>query len=364
MAYLDKLGADVARWQSKGLITAEQAASLGAEARDSHRAGIGFGQILAILAGVLLGAAILIMVASNWEAIPRLWRVAALFALLAAGYVGGAVLKLKGQDGFAEAAWLVGAATFGGAIALVSQMYHITGDETQAILIWCLGTTLAAAALRSSALTIAAVVLAMLWGVWPLYNSFRLDASLAYPVLAAVLWAVAMWTRSVAARYLILLSLISYAIVLYLDHDNPSILIVLTLISTALFAAVILAGSQVERLTGLGDGLASVALFGGFAGLFTLQAAFGDTPHFLWLSIIGLAAAVGALLFGGKLSRGVRWLSYAAFAFQVAMIYLATVGTMLGTAGFFFVAAVGLGLLAFFILRIERRMAAPAQGGS
>lgn len=364
MAYLDKLGADIARWRQKGLLTDEQANRLVAEAKASHRPGIGFGQILAVLAGLLLAAAILILVAANWEAIPRLWRIATLFALLAAGYVGGAVLKLKGQDGFAEAAWLVAAATFGAAIALISQMYHISGDETQAILVWCLTTGFAAAALRSPGLTVAAVVLAGVWGVWPFYNFFRLDAPLSYLVVAAALWAVAVWTRSITARYLILLSLIAYAIILYFDRDNVLILVVLTLVSAALFAAAIFAGDQIERMTGMGDGLASIALVGSATGLFWLQMVFGDTAHFLWLSIIGLVTAIGALLYGGRLGRSVRWLSYAAFAAEVGLIYTVTVGSMLGTAGFFFVAAIGLGLLAFLIIRIERRMAAPAHGGS
>jgi len=364
VAYLDKLGADVARWQGKGLLSAEQASILVAEARDNHRSGIGIGSVLAILAGLLLAAAILIFIAANWEAIPRLWRVAALFALLAASYLGGALLKLNGQDGFAESAWLVGAATFGGAIALIGQMYHMSGDETQAILVWCLGAAVAAAALRSPALTIAAVVLAMLWGVWPAYSIFRFDAPLGYLPLAAALWAIAMWTRSISARYLILLSLIPYAILLYLQHDNIVLLIALTLVSAGLFAAVILAGDMVEQLIGLGGGLASVALIGVFSGLVALQAVFADTGHFLWLSIVALAASIAALAYGGRLGRGVRWLAYAAFAVEIALIYLQTVGSMLGTAGFFLVAALGLGLLAFFIIRIERRMAVSAQGGS
>lgn len=364
MAYIDKLSADVARWQQKGLVTADLAGKLIAEAKDNHKVGIGFGQILAILAGLLLAAAVLIMVAANWEAIPRLWRVAALFVLIVAGYVGGAVLKLRGQDGFAEAAWLVGAATFGGAIALISQMYHISGDEAQAILVWCLGTALAAAMLRSPALTIAAVLLAGVWFMSPFFNMFRVTTSIGYPLLLVALWGVSIWTRSIAARYLILLSLIGYVVFLHFEKDNLGLLAVLTLVSAVVFAAVVVKGDLVERYTGLGEGLAAVAMIGGGAGLVLLEAYLGDTPHMIWLSIIGLAMIVAALAYGGRLGRMVRWLAYVGFAVQISMIYVHTVGSMLGTAGFFLAAALGLGLLAFFIIRIERRMAAPAHGGS
>src|SRR5690606_13344429 len=124
---------------------------------------LSFGSILAIMAALLLGAAILIFVASNWEAIPRVARVGALFAIIFAGYVGGAALKIADHAAIGEAVWLIAAAAFGGSIALIGQMYHLSGDEAQAILTWCAGTALAAAALRSGPLTMAAVALAAAW---------------------------------------------------------------------------------------------------------------------------------------------------------------------------------------------------------
>jgi uncharacterized membrane protein len=66
------------------------------------------------------------------------------------------------------------------------------------------------------------------------------------------------------------------------------------------------------------------------------------------------------LIIGGKAGRKVRWLAYLGFAVEISFVYIATVGTMLGTAGFFLLAAIGLGVLAFVIIRIERRIAASA----
>ena len=90
-------------------------------------------------------------------------RVAALFATILAGYVGGAVLKTRDQNAIGEALYIVAAAAFGGSIALIGQMYHMSGDESDALLTWCVGTGLAALALRSDPLTIAAVALAAAW---------------------------------------------------------------------------------------------------------------------------------------------------------------------------------------------------------
>ena len=65
----------------------------------NERKSLSFGSILAMMAALLFGAAILIFVAANWEAIPRLARVAALFAVILGGYVGGAVLKTRDHAG-------------------------------------------------------------------------------------------------------------------------------------------------------------------------------------------------------------------------------------------------------------------------
>ena len=161
--YADKVKADIARWSREGLVGQELASRLSEDIERVHGRGIGFGHILAIMAALLFAAAVLILVAANWEAIPRLGRVGALFALIAGGYLGGAFLHLRGHAAFGDAAWLVAAAAFGGSIALIGQMYHMSGDEAQAILVWCAGTALAAAVLRSATLTVAAVGLAIAW---------------------------------------------------------------------------------------------------------------------------------------------------------------------------------------------------------
>ena len=146
-----------------GLIDQAAGAAILGDAEANERKSLSFGSVLAVMAALLVGAAILVFVAANWEAIPRLARVGSLFAVLMAGYVGGAVLKLYDHSAIGEAVWLVAAAAFGAAIALISQMYHLSGDETEAILTWCIGTGIAAAALRSGPLTIAAVGLAGFW---------------------------------------------------------------------------------------------------------------------------------------------------------------------------------------------------------
>lgn len=357
--YLDRVGRDIARWRAAGLIDEATASALVADAAQHHRRGFSFGSVLAILAAVLLAAALLLLVAANWEAIPRLVRVAGIFAVILAGYAGGAVLQGRGYSAIAEGLWIVAAVAFGGGIALVGQMYHLSGDEKDALFVWALGTALAAAALRSGPLTAGTVLLA---GAWML--AVAVDGGpgrsvpLEFPLYAAVLWAVSVWTASIAARHLILLSLMLFAALLYLDDEALVVPILLAAVSAGAFAFGHFRPSLADRLTGLGGGLMVQGLLGFIAGMSIVQLELHDGPYFIVVAVVVFAGVVAALLMAGRDSRALRWLAYAGFIFELGFVYLTLLGTMLGTAGFFFAGGISLALLAWFISRIEKRLAA------
>ncbi|CAH2400568.1 hypothetical protein MES4922_250067 [Mesorhizobium ventifaucium] len=80
-SYSSRVRADITRWLQAGLIDASTADALKRDVEANERKSLSFGSILAVMAALLFGAAVLIFVAANWEAIPRLARVAALFAI-------------------------------------------------------------------------------------------------------------------------------------------------------------------------------------------------------------------------------------------------------------------------------------------
>lgn len=362
--YLSTLRKDIARWQAEGLIDAPTAAALlrDAEARPGS---ISFGSVLAILAATLVGAALLLLIAANWETFPRILRVALIFAGILAGYVGGAELKARGHPAFGEALWLLAAVAFGAGIALVGQMYQLSGDEAQAILVWCVGTAFAAAALRSHPLTVGAVLLA---GAWLLMVATEEgeggSVPLLYLALAAALWAVSLWTGSVPARNLILLSLMLYAGLFYIDGESLHAPLVLAIVSAAAFAAAAWAPDRSEQVLRLGGALPAQGLLGFIAGMSAVQFEYYDTPKFVYVAILVLASVVAALVLAGRENRMLRWLAYAAFIYELGFIYIELIGSMLGTAGFFFAAGLVLAAIAIVIGRIEKRMAKPAGEGA
>jgi len=351
--YLTTLRKDIARWQAEGLLDERTAAALLRDA-ENRPGGISFGSILAILAAVLLSAALLLLIAANWEAFPRLFRVGLIFAGIAVGYVGGAWLKLRDHAAFGEALWLIAAAAFGAGIALIAQMYHLSGDEMQALLIWCGGTTLAAVALRSHPLTVGAVLLAGAWLVMTLDGGAGVP--LTYLLIAAGLWAVSLWTGSVAARHLILLSLMLYAILFYLDGETLVAPVALVLASAVAFAFAVQFPDRSEEIFKLGGGLPVQGLLGFIAGMSVIQFELYEESEFTLVAVIVFVGVVGALVLAGRESRMLRWLAYAGFIWELGFVYLVLLGSMLGTAGFFFAAGIVLAAVAWAISRIEKRM--------
>lgn len=366
--YSSRVKQDIARWVEIGLIDAQTGNSLSRDVEANEGRLFSFGFVLAIMAALLLGAALLLLVAANWEAIPRLARVTGLFAIILGSYVGGAVLKSRGQDAVAEALWLIGAAAFGGSIALVGQMYHLAGDESSAILTWCFGTALAAAALRSGPLTVAAAAIGVAWMVITGFDDWNFGKfPHFYLIVAGVLWLVSYWTQSVAARHLILLSLILYAGLLAVHYDVTGVGTALAVLSAALFALAVSAPAAAEALFRLDGRLPVHCLIAFLCGLALVQVDQIDHSGRLVISALVVFAGIAAALFlAGRGSRLLRWIAYTGFGLELCFVYVRTIGTMLGTAGLFLASGVVLGIIAIVIIRVERRIGngAPGQMGA
>lgn len=314
-----------------------------------------------MMAAALFAAAILIFVAANWEEIPRLMRVGMLLTLIFAGYVGGALFKLSGHEAVGEAGWLIAAAGFGASIALIAQIYHLSGDEVQAVFVWGAGVALAAAALRSGPLTAGAVLLAGVWMVMvPIYSDWGWsEPPLIWLAIACVLYLLSFWTRSPLARHMILLSLYLFVVMFQAEHESLlGMALLLACAAAMVLALACVSPALVQRVSGLSAEAISVqALLGFLVGMGTIQILLIDKESFVLPSIVALAGIVVALLMAGRDSRLLRWFAYLAFAFQLCFLYVVMLGTMIDTAGFFLLAGVTLSVLAFLISRFERAMA-------
>lgn len=358
--YAARVKRDIERWVEAGRIDAATGSALARDIDIHGGARISFGMVLSLMAACLFAAAILVFVAANWQDMPRLARVAMLFLLIAGGYVGGAVARLRGAHALSEGAFVVAAAAFGASIALIAQMYHLSGDEAQALLIWCAGTAFAAALLRSNALTVAAALLAGAWMHMAVLSSLAYPGAppLAFLAAAVALYVLSFWTQSRMARHVVLLSLYWFVCLVYVTSETLYAPLLLAAASIALFIFARHWRQQARRWLGLGSGLPVQALLGFLVAVGVMQLDLINEPNFLLPTVAALAGIVAALVLEGRENTMLRWLAYAAFVFQLCFVYLVMVGSMMGTAGFFVIGGLALSLLAWLIARLEQRFSA------
>ncbi|WP_187971119.1 DUF2157 domain-containing protein [Aquibium microcysteis] len=356
-----RLKKEIDGWLAAGLIDAATAGRLHADVEARAGSRFGFASVLAAFAALLFGAAILLFVAANWEAMPRLVRVGLILLLILLGYGFGAVARLRGQARLAEAGHLVGIAAFGAGMALVGQMYHLSGDEAQALLVWCGASALSAVLLRSSVLTAAAVALATAWMWSEGFDFWRGGAApvVSLPILAA-LWVLSLWTRSALSRHLILLSLSSYVVLAFVGDDALFAPALLAAGSATLFVVAIRLGAEAGRVFGM-EGVPVHAMLAFGLAMVLLHLTFGDGAGLAVVALLSFAASIGALVLSRGDDRAVRWLAYLGFGVELCLVYVLTIGTMLGTAGFLLASGLLLAVMAFVVLRFERRFRISSQ---
>lgn len=358
---------EIEQWERRGLIDSDTAGRL---RDDIEKQGGGFAVsgVLIVMSALLFSAALLIFIAANWEAMPRLARVGLIATIILAANGLGAWASILGRHYLADALWLIGSAAFASGMALVSQMYHLSGSESGLYMVWWLSAIVSAMALRSRVLTMASILLAVVWlvtdlGDWDgIERGLPLTAHL-FPLMLAAGWAVSLHTRIALARDLALLAFGAYVTALFVAWG-----VVVPIATMALAAFGFVAVTRMERKDApsraphLGLELAMLQYFL-LAGVL-LHVEWHEGGGLAVVASLMIAGLTAALLLGGKESSGVRRLVYVAFAAELVFIYVQTIGTMLGTFGFLTLAAIALAVFARLVTRFERRMAPPAQEGA
>ncbi|MDM7851692.1 DUF2157 domain-containing protein [Pseudochrobactrum kiredjianiae] len=368
MSLFVSLARQIDQWQSQGLLDQETADRLRLDVKTRHN-GFGMGGVLAVLGSLLLGAALILFIAANWEVIPRIWRVALILFIMWGGYLGGAWLQQRDENRlaaiFAPSLYLLSAITYGAGIALVGQMYHMSGDMTTAALTWGIGVLIAGVLLRAPILTAAALgiggfylytVLSELGGQINLVASYRW----VLPLYIAVCAAAIIYTKADKAMHLLAMLTLAYFLALYFDLESAVTLVLMIVLGTVL---IICQGRwpAFERYSyGFGAQLAGYGLAALLLALFIFQVehkgvfnnyeAGADAVY----SLVAIAVCVFALIIAGEKSGQLRWFAYAGFSLHVLYLATVTVGTMIGTSGVFLIGGLLVMGLAYLVTRMEK----------
>jgi uncharacterized membrane protein len=371
MTYRDRLLAEIQGWAERGLIDDALAGRLRVDAESRHRQ-FRLAYSLGLLAALMFGAAVILLVAANWELIPRPVRLGGIVGLIVLGYGGGSLLARAehGRNTMAEAFWVFGLMAFGAGIALVGQMYHLSGDAADAALLWFAGGLVSACLLRSPTLAAVAGVIGGAFFQAALYEDAASfcgaqwwPAAIALLVLATGLYCGARRAVQIAA----LVALV-WPVQLALHYNFPAA--TLTIAGGALTGgmAIFLAARRMQAaMAGLTP--AGLVFFGAalvVVGFLLLHVRFHDAGTLATIVMSGaaLGSAVAALLLVGRTNRRARYLAYGALAAEIIYLALQTIGTMLGTSAFFLLSGVVVAAIAYAVLRFENRFNAVSEGAA
>src|SRR5262249_54817911 len=119
--------------------------------------------IFSILGGALVVLAIALVIAHNWQQIPRWAKLAGVLTSLISAYTGGLVIRARGHGLVGEGLFVLGGGLFLLGIALIGQLYNLAGRESDAVLLWWALLMPAAYALPSIALVVLAWCGASVW---------------------------------------------------------------------------------------------------------------------------------------------------------------------------------------------------------
>ncbi len=144
--FLERLPWEISRWESEGLITAEQGQSIlgsysptdlaPAAVRVQGRLVTG----LSIIGAVLVGLGIILFFAANWDAIGRWPKLGIILAAILAAHGLGYYLRYhKDYVRLGSAMVLLACLVYGAGVHLVGQVYNVDVNAPRLMLFWFLG---------------------------------------------------------------------------------------------------------------------------------------------------------------------------------------------------------------------------------
>lgn len=366
--YRGRLKRDLALWVGQGIMPAE-AAEAALREFDARPQSFTVGRVLVMLAAVLLAAAILLFIASNWDGLDRWLRVALLIGAVW-GFHGLASFTAARGSGYLPGLFLIlGTASFGASIALIGQMFHLSGDGLSAAFLWFAMTAASTLLFRSGALTYVSGILALFqFGVMTT-ESVGLASNFWFyvPLVQAVLViAFSYYTGAMRARHLAYALLFAWIGWIYIDRQLPVTGPEIAVLGLVLFLLAALPVSPLHRVArNAGPAPAFYAFALTLMGLFLYQVDRGDffgsgvaNLADSWPAIASAAFAVLAIALEGRDNGAIRYCGYAVFALEILYLSMEVVGSILGTSGLFLGAGLILAAVGWLVIRLERRFAA------
>jgi uncharacterized membrane protein len=366
--YRGRLQRDLKIWTEKGLVGPDTATAMLSE-YDARPASFNLGRVLAGMAALLMAAAILLFIASNWEEIPRIGRLGGIVALIWAFHLAAAYCLTRQRAVLASVLLILGTMSFGGAMALVGQMYNLSGDALTMISLWFVAACVAAALFRSGGQVFLAGFLGWAFCVtylWEHGDDWYGFMPWIPPVMAAVIIVLVRYLEVPRARHLAYVMIVGWVTWNYAKYDNMQDAILFAALGMAAFLAASLPLSPFHRFARTAGAapsfytflLACIGLLAVHVEVEDLRSGYDFVDGGMALAATGavtLIAVVVAIVLSGRDNGAVRYLAYFAFACEIFYLASDTIGSIIGTSGFFLIGGLVLAAGAWLVFRLERR---------
>lgn len=183
------LAKEATLWVKDNVISEDQASKIcqryGIDYHDQQSHSYGY-YILVSLGYLFIGLSLMTLIGANWDDIPRGLRMGGVIAITVLFHLLGARQFKKEKDNAAIGWFFLGSLSYGAAIMLIAQIYHIGEHYPDGVFWWAMGVLPLALLLRSTTLMLLTATLATIW--------FFIETDLDYfpsffPVfLAAIAW--------------------------------------------------------------------------------------------------------------------------------------------------------------------------------
>ena len=134
--FASRLVSEVQAWVRDGLITAQQASRILARYPASAAWFTRPIALFSLVGGALVAAGIALVVAHNWAEIHRWAKLGGVIVLMLGAHAGGLALRDQGRRNLGDGLVLLGGALLLVGIALVGQIYQLSGRLTDTVLLW------------------------------------------------------------------------------------------------------------------------------------------------------------------------------------------------------------------------------------
>jgi uncharacterized membrane protein len=148
------IAAEAQKWKEAGIISDGQLEQIINRYPEEPRL-----SALPIFAAILLGLGVLTFIASNWQGLAALTKLAIIVVSLVAAYASGDYFQRKGHERLGIALSLVGIAIYGAGFFLIGQIYQLSSNPVYAFYLWFAGAIPLAWYYRSRVLTWACLLI-------------------------------------------------------------------------------------------------------------------------------------------------------------------------------------------------------------